>query len=50
MGRSIGRVLDPEDRELLAQGLVLIGAGGGIIVAGAGILGLAWRVFGLTAG
>lgn len=50
VGRRAGRVIDEEDRTLLAKGAVLIGGGGGIVVAGAAVVGLAIRVFGLAAG
>jgi hypothetical protein len=43
-------MVDAEDRELLGRALVWVSALSVATVTVAGILGLAWRVFGLAAG
>lgn len=45
-----GKALDREDRELVARGIVLLASAAFFVVGGAGIVGLAVRVFGLAAG
>lgn len=50
VGRQVGRVVDAEDRRLLAQAVIYLGGGGVVVVAVAGAAGLAIRVFGLAAG
>lgn len=50
VGRAMGRVVDEEDRMVLAKFAVLVGGGGSLILAAAGALGLAWRLFGIAAG
>lgn len=49
-GRSLGATLDAEDRKYLGQGLVLAAGSAIIVVGGAGIIGLAIRVFEVAAG
>lgn len=48
--RAAGGVLDAEDRQVLGQLLVLVGGGGTVILAAAGVLGLAWRLLHFAAG
>ena len=50
VGRAAGKVLDAEDRQLLAQAIILIAGFGSVIVAAAGFIGLAIRLFGIAAG
>lgn len=50
VGRVAGKVLDAEDRAIIAQGMALVTGAGFILIAGAGIVGLAWRVFWLAVG
>lgn len=50
ISRAAGKVLDQEDRDLLARLAILVGSGAGLTLTIAGTLGLAWRVFNLAAG
>lgn len=50
VGRAAGRVIDADDRKVIGYGLVMVGGTGAVVLAGAGILGLAWRVFVAAAG
>ena len=45
VGRVAGRVLDAEDRAIIAQGMALVTGGGFTCGGGAGLGGPAWRVF-----
>jgi hypothetical protein len=49
-GWLIGRVVDAEDRRLLAISLIYVGGGATLIIIGACAIGLAVRMFGIAAG
>jgi hypothetical protein len=50
VARTLGTYIDEEDRTLLAQAGSLVAAAGAILVVGAALLGLAWRVLFFAAG
>lgn len=41
---------DHDDSRLIAKGVVVVAAAGSVVLAVAGVLGLAWRVFSIAAG
>jgi hypothetical protein len=50
LGRLAGRAIDEDDRQVLAQAMVLVTGAGAVILTTAGVLGLAWRLFAFAAG
>ncbi len=50
MRRRLGRLLDAEDRALLARAGVLVAGAVTLALTAAATLGLAWRVFWYAAG
>ncbi len=50
VGRTLGTVVDAEDRKVLGQGVILLLAAAIVVVSIAGGAGLAYQLFRLTSG
>lgn len=48
--RAVGKAIDKEDRQFMVQAVIRIIGGAVVVLSGAGIIGLAVRVFLLAAG